>query len=1040
MNNLLRLLIPRPASSVCRPLAFRLLTGLFVCVAVPLFGQETGVVTGRVFKPATGEYARYAEVRVSGTVLQGESDEEGRYRIAGVPAGEVTLTVSHAGYRSATGTVTVVAGEATTKDFEIYSVDLSDPSASLNDGTLRLDAFVVSTAAEGRAKSLQNQRRSMNIGEHVSSDEFGEVAEGNVGEFLKHLPGVELEYVQFDARGPRLRGLDPQYVGVTMDGVKLASADAFNATVGSDNAGTEGSRAFGFESISLSSIDAVEVFKNLSADLDADAPAGTINLRSKRAFERQGQRIAYTVSANANSEEFHLRRTSGPGEDKTFKTRPSASVEYSNTFFQNRLGIVANYNFSSIYNEFQQMAMTTVNRNATTADPRSAVPQLIVFTDGPKLTDRETYTFRADYKLASTFSFGVNMTYGKYHAIFDNRQFRFATHTNNNAAQRLTIIGDDPLVAFETGATSATSISLLGGAVHKLTDTLSILPSFDWKPTDNLRIEGRFGWSESENIYESLARGISNSVGVDGISNVSYTARRSDRMSADWTIVQTGGPDWGDAGNYLNPRVYDEGRTDFNEVYSGALDLTWRKPLFGLPAYLKAGIKSREEYRKFTDTRNWNRYNYIGPGGGTTGSFGFIPTTDPIEMDALGTSFPSLSGRPPGFVDRSLAADLFNANPDQFVPEASARSADTYFASWIANNRNIIERVDAAYALGNIKLKKLQIQGGLRFERTTDALRQPTRRSRDEVLAAGHAINNSTGRATTIPGLEYQWLTLEPTTRKTEYDHVFASLALKYALSERFDFQAGYHEAISRPPLVVISGVTSYNDTNQLIVTPNPGLLPEESKNASAKVTWYLPGVGTLSAGVFQIDVENLRVDFDRAPGTWFDEFPDIDPDLYAAYTVRSTVNGTGTRRFRGMELDYRHQLSFLPDALSRSSIYANYTRNYADLRRGGLAPHQINVGGALQYKRFRIGGSVRWTSDTPWTNIANSVRFRKERAVVDLNASYSFNSRLNLSLSGRDVGNAGLEIIERRAGQPDELQQKDLYGTLWTLTLRGTF
>lgn len=186
--------------------------------------------------------------------------------------------------------------------------------------------------------------------------------------------------------------------------------------------------------------------------------------------------------------------------------------------------------------------------------------------------------------------------------------------------------------------------------------------------------------------------------------------------------------------------------------------------------------------------------------------------------------------------------------------------------------------------------------------------------------------------------------------------------------------------------------------------------------------------------------MENLRVDRDRAPGTWFEEFPDIDPELYQHYTVRSTINSENARSFRGMELDYRQQLSFLPRAFNRSSVYANYTRNYADLRRGGLAPHQINIGGAIHYKRLRFGGSVRWTSDTPWTNVANSVRLRRERSVVDLNASYAFSPRLSVTITGRDVGNVGLELIERREGQPDELIQKDIYGTLWTLSLKGTF
>ena len=80
--------------------------------------------------------------------------------------------------------------------------------------------------------------------------------------------------------GPGLGGLPSEYTSVTMDGVSLASADA--------NQGASGNaRAFSFEQVSLGSMDSVEVSKTISADVDADAPAGTINLRSKSALDRK---------------------------------------------------------------------------------------------------------------------------------------------------------------------------------------------------------------------------------------------------------------------------------------------------------------------------------------------------------------------------------------------------------------------------------------------------------------------------------------------------------------------------------------------------------------------------------------------------------------------------------------------------------------------------------------------------------------------------------------------------------------------------------
>lgn len=1033
---------PSPARFSAARLFARLTQATLLCLALVapalLPAQETGTITGKVLKPASSEYVRYANVRVAGTALQAETDTEGVYRISGVPAGEVTVNVTYTGYQVASAPVTVAAGQVVERNFDIYAADADAPVRTLESDTVKLETYVVSSGAEGQAKSIQNQRRSMNIGDYVSSDEFGEVVEGNVGEFLKHLPGVELEYVQFDARGPRLRGMDPQYAGVTLDGVKLASADAFNATIGTDNAGTEGSRAFGFEAISLSSIDSVEVFKNLSADMDADAPAGTINLRSKRAFERKGQRISYTAGVSLNSEEFHLDRTPGPGDYKTYKAKPTGSLEYSNTFLNNRLGIVANLSHSTIFNEFMQMSMTTTNRTTSATDTRAAVPQTITFTDGPKITERDTFTFRADYKLSPTFSFGVNTTFSNYHAFIDNYQFRFVTSTTNNAAQRALVLGADPMISFTTSPTSATSLTLVGAGSHKFTESISIMPSFDWKPTPNLTIEGRFGWSESDNHYHSLSEGTAGP-SVDALSGIQYTAARSDVMSSDWVFTQTGGPDWGDVANFRNTRVSDEGRTDLNEVYTGGIDLTWKKPVLGLPAFLKVGIKSREDYRKFSDPRSWLSYSYIGPGGGATGSWAGYPSAYAIDMSSVGNYFPSTSGRGPGYAGRSLVADLYETHPEYFIGNPAAQTVDNYFSSFIANNRSIYERVDAAYMMGNIRLKRLQLQAGLRFEKTTDELKQYTRRTTAEMVAAGYTVNAGTGRATTIPGLQYQYLSQPTNTRVTEYDHLFASAALKYAITPNIDFQMGINEAISRPPLTVISGVTTYNETIQFIQTPNPGLLPEESRNVSAKVTYYLPNSGTLSAGVFQINVDNLRIDFDRAPGTWFEEFPDIDPITYGNYTVRSTVNSPNARRFRGMELEYQQVLSFLPKALRSSRVYVNYTRNYADIRRGGLTPHGINVGGTLRYKRFAFGGSAKWTSETPWTQ-TNALRWQAERIRTDVNASYMINRWATFTVSGRDVGNVGQELIEKRDGLRNELVQKDVFGALWTFSIKGTF
>lgn len=129
----------------------------------------------------------------------------------------------------------------------------------------------------------------MNITNTVASDSFGDNPEGNLGEFLKHLPGVELDLFYGEVRTVRLGGLGSEYNQVTMDGIALASVDA-------NNSGSGSARSFTMEMASLNSMESIEVTKTISADVDANAPAGTINLRTKRAFDRAGRRVSWQAN------------------------------------------------------------------------------------------------------------------------------------------------------------------------------------------------------------------------------------------------------------------------------------------------------------------------------------------------------------------------------------------------------------------------------------------------------------------------------------------------------------------------------------------------------------------------------------------------------------------------------------------------------------------------------------------------------------------------------------------------------------------------
>jgi len=78
--------------------------------------DSTGVLQGRVRDAASGAPVAAATVRVDGTRLGTLADDAGRYRLAGIPAGTVTVVVQRVGYESERRPVTLRPGATVTLD------------------------------------------------------------------------------------------------------------------------------------------------------------------------------------------------------------------------------------------------------------------------------------------------------------------------------------------------------------------------------------------------------------------------------------------------------------------------------------------------------------------------------------------------------------------------------------------------------------------------------------------------------------------------------------------------------------------------------------------------------------------------------------------------------------------------------------------------------------------------------------------------------------------------------------------------------------
>jgi hypothetical protein len=168
-------------NNLCGVLPVILSLGFFT---IPTTGAAqtklTGTIEGRISNSANGSYLSKAKVAVEGTGLAAYTNDFGEYSLRDVPVGSTQLRATFTGQAPEILTVNVEAGKTTTQD------------VVFGGSSVRLNPFVVESERFKTAQQLaiQEERTSVNIKNVVSADAFGDIPEGNIGEFIKFLPGI----------------------------------------------------------------------------------------------------------------------------------------------------------------------------------------------------------------------------------------------------------------------------------------------------------------------------------------------------------------------------------------------------------------------------------------------------------------------------------------------------------------------------------------------------------------------------------------------------------------------------------------------------------------------------------------------------------------------------------------------------------------------------------------------------------------------------------------------------------------------------------
>lgn len=270
----------------------------------PAPATSYGLLKGRVLdnkrNPLPGASVKIKDSRF-GTV----TDAEGEFLFQKVGTGNHTLNIIYLGFIPVNTAITVVP---TGTNIEVVMIENAD----------ELNEVVVTGVFSNQQRAINSQKTNVNITNVVSADQIGKFPDSNIGDALKRISGINVQYDQGEARFGQVRGTPAEFSSVTINGSRIPSAEGDIRNVQLDL-------------IPADMVQTIEVNKTLLPDQDGDAIGGSINLVTKSAPNR-----------------FMLNATAGSGYNWiSDKAQLNLGLTIGNRFFNDRLGFMASVSYQN---------------------------------------------------------------------------------------------------------------------------------------------------------------------------------------------------------------------------------------------------------------------------------------------------------------------------------------------------------------------------------------------------------------------------------------------------------------------------------------------------------------------------------------------------------------------------------------------------------------------------------------------------------------------------------------------------------------------
>jgi TonB-dependent receptor len=985
-----------------------LLSPLFISLtAAPGLAQTgRGAISGRV-TDSGGAVLQAARVEVQPGGQSAVTDAQGQFVIGDLPAGDYTVTVSYAGFAPLTNSVKIGATQTARLD------------AVMKVATATEEVLVTADRGRGEAEAINRTLESDNILQVLPVEVITSLPNTNIADALGRLPSVTLERDEGEGKYVQIRGAQPAWSNVTVNGMEVPSPEG-------------GVRQIKLDTIPADLVDSVEINKTLSASQDGDAIGGSVNLVTKTAEERPTLYInglaGYTPIVGGRTL-YEVDSTIG----KRFGASKKLGILIGGSYDWNGRGI----------DDVEPSPDTVQCDPGPTGclNPSSNAPYYPTYKG---LDIREYRYYRSRYGAAGSIDYKLGDISGLYirgiYSHFNNFGDRwvYSPSFGDPAGNNGTVNNGNGSMSFNSQIRRPVDVigSMDAGGKHVFTKWLL---AYDFSLARSSEEDHGYASANFTPLSSSVLAG-----------SIPFTLDTTNPHTPK--LVPQGGV------NIYDPTQYyltGSGILDVNKTYSPQVNLqagfsaarnySWG----GHFATLEFGAKFRNAH-KFQDTVD-NYYDGVDPGT--------LPDPTVLQMTSFLGTFTNSNYYDKAYTlgpttDYSKIRTFFNANQGPSSSPFTCQQDNTQTAllpfdciqtqqNTLPNNYDLIERVTAGYVMNTINIGKLRLQTGLRLEGTNESLQ-----------GYNLTLDPDTGAVTSI----------SPLRKNSSYLDPLPSVQLRYQLPRDAAIRVAYGRGIARPNFADLPPTFNHNGPAGEIDIGNPVLKPTHANNFDLLYEQYLKPLGLLQAGFFYKQIsdpiyQGVRTFIDSTVAQEFN----IDPQ-YIGFDLVRPVNGASARLY-GLEIAYQQHLSFLPGALGGIGLSANYS--YTNSQTDGVpnrsdkpalqrqAPHTWNI--SPTYDRGRISVRLGLSYNAAnifqynYTNLnsdgtpnpqplgikgPNGDVYLYPHLQVDAQASFRMYRGLHLIVSGLDLTN---EVFGFYQGSPIYPIQREYYKPSYMFGLRYT-